>query len=156
MGTPSLQYLRHKGVILEFSVLAYTSSLSASPLPSQLGSHNCYITSPFKSKRWGRGVISCFKLLGARSFVLEVRWWSGNRVPINLYQMNVILCLYKKGQGTKALLVLSKVSVQFSCSVVSDSLWPHGLLHTRPPCPSPAPRAYSNSHPSRQWCHPTI
>ena len=156
MGTPSLQYLRHKGVILEFSVLAYTSSLSASPLPSQLGSHNCYITSPFKSKRWGRGVISCFKLLGARSFVLEVRWWSGNRVPINLYQMNVILCLYKKGQGTKALLVLSKVSVQFSCSVVSDSLWPHGLLHTRPPCPSPAPRAYSNSCPLSRWCHPTI
>ena len=46
-------------------------------------------------------------------------------------------------------------SVQFSCSVVSDSLWPHGLQHARPPCPSPTPGAYSNSCPSRRWCHPT-
>ena len=47
-------------------------------------------------------------------------------------------------------------SVQFSRSVVSDSLRPHGLQHTRPPCPSPTPRAYSNSCPSHQGCHPTI
>ena len=47
-------------------------------------------------------------------------------------------------------------SVQFSCSVVSDSLWPHGLQHTRPPCPPPTPRACSNSCPLSQWCHPTI
>ena len=44
----------------------------------------------------------------------------------------------------------------FSCPVVSDSLWPHGLQHTRLPCPSPTPRACSNSCPSSQWCHPTI
>ena len=37
-----------------------------------------------------------------------------------------------------------------------DSLWPHGLQHTRLPCPSPTPRGYSNSCPSSQWCHPTI
>ena len=47
-------------------------------------------------------------------------------------------------------------SVHFSCSVMSDSLQPHGLQHTRPPCLSPTPRAYSNSCPSSQWCHPTI
>ena len=47
-------------------------------------------------------------------------------------------------------------SVQFSCSVVSDSLRPHGLQHTRPPCLSPTPGVYSNSCPSHQWCHPTI
>jgi len=47
-------------------------------------------------------------------------------------------------------------SVQFSRSVVSNSLRPHGLQHTRPPCPSPTPRAYSNSCPLSQWCHPTI
>ena len=47
-------------------------------------------------------------------------------------------------------------SVQFSCSVVSDSLWPHGLQHTRPPCPSPTPRVYSNSCPLSRLCHPTI
>ena len=47
-------------------------------------------------------------------------------------------------------------SVQFSCSVVSDSLWPHGLQHTRLSCPSPTPGACSNSCPLSQWCHPTI
>ena len=47
-------------------------------------------------------------------------------------------------------------SVLFSCSVLSDSLRPHGLQHTRPPCPSPTPRAYSNSCSLSQWCHPTI
>ena len=46
--------------------------------------------------------------------------------------------------------------VQFSGSVVSSSLWPHGLQHARPPCPSPTPRACSNSCPSSRWCHPTI
>ena len=47
-------------------------------------------------------------------------------------------------------------SVQFSRSVVSDSLWPHEPQHTRPPCPSPAPGVYSDSCPLSQWCHPTI
>ena len=46
-------------------------------------------------------------------------------------------------------------SVQFSHSVVSDSLRPHGLQHARRPCPSPTPRACSNSCPWSQWCHPT-
>ena len=46
--------------------------------------------------------------------------------------------------------------VQFSHSVVSDSLRPHGLQHTRLPCPSPTPRACSNSCPSSPWWHPTI
>ena len=49
-----------------------------------------------------------------------------------------------------------QVSVQFSCSVVSDSLRPHGLWHIRPPYPSPAPRTCSNSLPLSWWCHPTI
>ena len=46
--------------------------------------------------------------------------------------------------------------IQFSHSVVSDSLQPHGLQHTKPPCPSPTPGVYSNSCPLSQWCHPTI
>ena len=45
---------------------------------------------------------------------------------------------------------------QFSCSVLSDSLRPHGLQHARPPCPSPTPGVYSNSCPLSWWCHPTI
>ena len=45
---------------------------------------------------------------------------------------------------------------QFSHSVMSDSLGPHGLQYTRPPYPSPTPRVYSNSCPVSQWCHPII
>ena len=46
--------------------------------------------------------------------------------------------------------------VQFSCSVVSNSLLPCGLQHARPPCPSTTLRVYSNSCPLSRWCHPTI
>ena len=48
------------------------------------------------------------------------------------------------------------VSVQFSCSVVSNCLWPHGLQHARPPCPSPTPGVHPNQRPLSWWCHPTI
>ena len=47
-------------------------------------------------------------------------------------------------------------SVQFSCSVMSDCLQPHGLQYARLPCPSPTPGAYSNSCPYSRWYHPTI
>ena len=49
-----------------------------------------------------------------------------------------------------------KHSVQFSRSVVSDSLRPHKLQHVKPPCPSPISGVHSNSHPLSQWCHPAI
>ena len=48
------------------------------------------------------------------------------------------------------------LSVQFTCSFMSNSLWPHGLQHTWSPCSLPTPRIYSNSCPLSQWCHPTI
>ena len=47
-------------------------------------------------------------------------------------------------------------SVQFSRSVMSDSLWPHESQHARPPCPSQTPGVHSDSHPSSQWCHSAI
>ena len=47
-------------------------------------------------------------------------------------------------------------SVQFSCSVVSDSLCPHELQHARPLCPSSTPGVHSDSHPLSRWCHPAI
>ena len=53
-------------------------------------------------------------------------------------------------------LFLQFSSVQFSCSVMSDSLQPHGLQHARPPSPSPTPGVYSDSWQSSQWCHPII
>ena len=46
--------------------------------------------------------------------------------------------------------------VQFSHSVVSNSLWPHELQHARPPCPSSTPGVHPNPRPSSQWCHPAI
>ena len=52
--------------------------------------------------------------------------------------------------------VTSFLSLMFSRSIVSDSLRPHGPQHARPPCPSPTPRACSNSCPSSRWCHPAI
>ena len=52
--------------------------------------------------------------------------------------------------------VLLYSSVQFSCSVMSDSLWPHEPQHDRPPCPSPTSRVHPNPCPLSQWCHPTI
>ena len=58
--------------------------------------------------------------------------------------------LFSVDQGIKLLFV---GSVHFSHSVVSDSLWPHGLQHTRPPCPSPTPGIWSNSCSLSWWCH---
>ena len=52
--------------------------------------------------------------------------------------------------------ILNNISVQFSCSVVSDCLWPHGLQHARLPSSSPTTGACSNSCPSSWWCHSTI
>ena len=67
----------------------------------------------------------------------------------------------KKIDLNKWMQVINKVSakistVQFSHSVVPDSLWPHGLQHARPPCPSPTPGVYSNSCPLSWLCHPSI
>ena len=59
-------------------------------------------------------------------------------------------------QKTKIMASSHISSVQFSCSVVSDSFQPHEPQHARPPCPSPTPGVYSNSCALSQWCHPTI
>ena len=58
--------------------------------------------------------------------------------------------------ASASVLPMNISSVQFSHSVVSDSLRPHESQHTRPPCPSPTPRVYSNSHPLSRWCDPAI
>ena len=68
---------------------------------------------------------------------------------------------HKKSDGIpeKLPLLLHTVqfsSVQFSHSIISNSLRPHALQHARPPCPSPTTGTYSNSCPLSQWCHPTL
>ena len=61
-----------------------------------------------------------------------------------------------KDGWTITLFMLSSKTVQFSSSVLSNSVQPHGLQHARPPCSSPTPGVYSNSCPLNRWCHPTI
>ena len=70
---------------------------------------------------------------------------------------NTLLCCPGLAYGKTVHLgrVISS-SVQFSHSVVPDSLWPHESQHARPPCPSPTPGDHSDSRPSSQWCHPAI
>ena len=63
---------------------------------------------------------------------------------------------YMKKIYPSSKLIVQVVPLQFSRSVMSDSLWPHGPQHTRPPCPSPTPRVHSNSCPLSRWGHPTI
>ena len=64
--------------------------------------------------------------------------------------------IFKVVNTTYSFWIVSSYAIQFSRSVVSDSLRPHESQHTRPPCPSTTPRVYSNSCPSSQWCHPAI
>ena len=52
--------------------------------------------------------------------------------------------------------IINMRSVQFSCTVASNSLWPHESQHARPPCPSLTPGVHSDSRPSSRWCHPAI
>ena len=63
---------------------------------------------------------------------------------------------WMKSTNFSVLFITTACDSQFSSSVVSDSLWSHGLQHNWLPCPSPITRVCSNSCPSRRWCHPTI
>ena len=104
--------------------------------------------------------------------VLEISKTVSYSIPTHLLQIpsmsqiymgsNRFLPKFKENKGEKA--CIRKTYKQFkicylwlfSHSLVSDSLHPHGLQHIRLPCPSPSPRACSNSCPSSKWCHPTI
>ena len=75
------------------------------------------------------------------------KWGSKRHFKFQVENYEISVCLFG----------FMYVSVShFSCSIVSDSLQPHGLQHASPHCLSPTPRAYSNSCPLSQWCHPTI
>ena len=72
------------------------------------------------------------------------------------YSIFLITLLHIEQNIEQSSLCCTIRSDQISRSVVSNSLWPHGLQHARPPCPSPTPRVHSDSRPSSQWCHPAI
>ena len=82
-------------------------------------------------------------------FLIYIWWYFFKRC------LKLIVCQYGKGRVWYRANI-SKEGVQFSCSVVSDSLRLQGLQHSRPPCPSPTPRVHPNLCPLSQWCHPTI
>ena len=81
-------------------------------------------------------------------------------IGISLYFTNEFsYCIYKYLLHTLLHGIWNSLcfsSVQCSCSVMSDSLWPHESQHARTPCPSPSPGVHSNSRPSSRWCHPAI
>ena len=76
--------------------------------------------------------------------------------PCHLGDTGIILNESQDSKRFHTTLLCDLLVSQFSRSFVSDSLQPHGLQHARPPCPSPTPRACSNSRPSSRQCHPTI
>ena len=84
--------------------------------------------------------------------------WSLDKMPSGILNRQVenIGWLSKRSTVKRTTEVAFNPSVQFSNSVMSDSLLPHELQHAKPPCPSPTPRVYSDSCPLSQWCHPAI
>ena len=105
---------------------------------------------------------------GDQSFRWEIRCWSrwtssvqrSSRF-VNIHCIRMMVkgntenrCKENNSQLHCSFFLPFPASVQFSRSVMSDSLRPHGPRHARLPCPSPTPRVYSNSCPSSQWCHP--
>jgi len=86
----------------------------------------------------------------------ETFWSFYQIIPFWKLLIYLFLHISLKLQTIKYLIIITEV--QFICSVLSNSLWPHRLQHNRPPWPwpSPIPRVYLNSCPLSRWCHPTI
>ena len=93
---------------------------------------------------------STLRVVGS-SILIERSWWS-----LEIFESRTSVFKKTKKEGIVSVSNYIQFSVQFSCSVVSNSLRPHELQHTRPPCPSPTPGVYSNSCPSSRWCHPAV
>ena len=110
---------------------------------------------------WDRGYMNAYNYQSS----LSCTFYMGNCLVCKLYIKKIeiymcvcsyfrILVLILEGQSFINLSIIS--SVQFSGSVVSDSLWPLELQRARPPCPSAAPGVYLNSCPLSRWCHPAV
>ena len=139
-------------------VCALQESVSRSCVSSVIKSHwppksnSLGVLSPFSRSEGGKSVVGPRTFLTVQEFLWyncsaicgSSAWWLYGGINSNLLQE--CLCHRPCDPG----------SVQFSCSVVSNSLRPHGLQHSSLPCPSPTPRVYSNSCPLSRWCHPAI
>ena len=89
-------------------------------------------------------------------WTISFMWSSSKAKLVFAENKSEHLLLLTREKVTIMFSTLGISSVQFSHSVVSSSLQPHELQHTRPPCPSPTPKVHPNSCPSSQWCHPAI
>ena len=112
----------------------------------------CYRVSPVR--KWANG-LHIKKNNNKINKKLHKNWMQMETDEPNVFQMNKL----KNSPRDREIIKVTVEhwlysSVQFSRSVVSDSLWPHESQHARPPCPSPTPRVDSNSCPSSRWCHP--
>ena len=107
----------------------------------------------------GQRKLACYSLWGCKE--LDTTEWLSLTLICSIviilspYQ-NEYRLLWQCFSSLTVFFLRPVLSVQFSHSIVLDPLRSHGLWHTRLPCPSPTPRAYSNSYPSSQWCHLTI
>ena len=121
---------------------------------------------------WWRGLHKSMKLW-ALLYLTTQEWWGTGRTGVlqsmgsqrvgqdwpSEQNKNMYMCTILDIKGKYFLFVFNRIqisSVQFSHSVMSESLRPHESHHTRPPCPSPTPKVYPNSCPLCRWCHPTI
>ena len=101
-------------------------------------------------------LILCCPLLLLLWIFPSIRVFSNESAFCIRWPMLIIRDVQIKSTASYQPTAIRIISVQFSCSVVSDFLWPHGFQHASPLCPSPTPGAYSNSCPLSRWCLPTI
>ena len=118
--------------------------------------HNCIYILNTRSTSWSLDLLEFLGFL--YSYLLCI---PKSNLPIEpgLYLISVLpfRVLVLAWQSSQCIhYCISQVSVQFSRSVVSDSLRPRELRHTRPPCPSPTPGVHPNPYPWSWWCHPTV
>ena len=145
-----LYQLSHKGSLRLLEWVAYPFS-SRSSQPRNQTRVSCIAGRFFNN--WAMRetlIVKWVKILILTILILPVQ---EHGTPFHLFVLSSFFSSVAHSFPTVGLL---PPSVQFSHSVVSDSLRLHELQHARPPCPSPTPGVHSNSHPSSRWCHPAI
>ena len=116
-------------------------------------------------RNWKYNVLRCIVFLITLSKKKKPKCYQPNQTKLSNFEilkifLNLTLSV-RTGyvtvlQRNRTSRMIDRLWLLFSCSVMSDSLQPNGLQHTRPPCPSLSPRVCSDSCPSGWWCHPTI
>ena len=122
---------------------------SPSPLALNLSQHQSLSQSVGFSHQVAKNIDNS---ASASVLPVNIQYW----FPLGLTSLSSLLSKDSQEPSPAPQFETISQSVQFSRSVVSDSLWPRESQHARPPCPSPTPIVYPNSCPLSQWCHPII